>query len=108
LGEWAGTRQAYKANFAEARLSDYRFMTKSADGSRAGAGGSIYRQAPSPSPGGRAAGEGIRKSFHRQTAYGDDERRRRASALGATEFLPKPVDFDRLKAQLRQLPSAAD
>jgi CheY-like chemotaxis protein len=42
------------------------------------------------------------------TAYGDDERRRRASDLGATEFLTKPVDFDRLKAQLRQLPSAAD
>jgi len=42
------------------------------------------------------------------TAYGDDERRRRASELGATEFLTKPVDFDQLKAQLRQLPTAAD
>jgi CheY-like chemotaxis protein len=42
------------------------------------------------------------------TAYGDDERRRRASELGAFEFLTKPVDFDRLKAQLRQLPTAAD
>ena len=42
------------------------------------------------------------------TAYGDDERRQRASALGASEFLTKPVDFDALKAQLRQLPSAAD
>jgi CheY-like chemotaxis protein len=42
------------------------------------------------------------------TAYGDDERRRRASELGAAEFLAKPVDFDRLKEQLRQLPSAAD
>ena len=41
------------------------------------------------------------------TAYGDDARRRRASDLGATEFLTKPVDFDALKAQLRQLPSAA-
>ena len=41
------------------------------------------------------------------TAYGDDERRRRASELGAFEFLTKPVDFDRLKAQLRQLPVAA-
>jgi hypothetical protein len=39
------------------------------------------------------------------TAYGDDERRRRASELGAFEFLTKPVDFDRLKAQLRQLPA---
>jgi two-component system, response regulator, stage 0 sporulation protein F len=42
------------------------------------------------------------------TAYGDDERRRRASALGAAEFLTKPVDFDLLKAQLRQLSNAAD
>jgi CheY-like chemotaxis protein len=42
------------------------------------------------------------------TAYGDNERRRRASDLGAAEFLTKPVDFDRLKAQLRQLPAAAD
>jgi CheY-like chemotaxis protein len=42
------------------------------------------------------------------TAYGDDERRRRAVDLGALEFLSKPVDFDALKAQLRQLsaPSA--
>jgi CheY-like chemotaxis protein len=37
------------------------------------------------------------------TAYGDDERRRRARELGAFEFLAKPVDFDHLKAQLRQL-----
>ncbi len=42
------------------------------------------------------------------TAYGDDERRRRARDLGAFEFLTKPVDFDRLKEQLRQLPAAAD
>jgi CheY-like chemotaxis protein len=42
------------------------------------------------------------------TAYGDDERRRRADDLGAADFLSKPVDFDRLKAQLRQLPTAAD
>ena len=42
------------------------------------------------------------------TAYGDDERRRRAGELGAAAFLTKPVDFDRLKEQLRQLPSAAD
>ena len=40
------------------------------------------------------------------TAYGDDDRRRRARELGAFEFLPKPVDFDHLKAQLRQLPDA--
>jgi CheY-like chemotaxis protein len=42
------------------------------------------------------------------TAYGDDERRRRADELGAAEFLTKPVDFDRLKVRLRQLPTAAD
>jgi CheY-like chemotaxis protein len=41
------------------------------------------------------------------TAYGDDERRRRASDLGAAEFLAKPVDFDRLKERLRELPSTA-
>ena len=40
------------------------------------------------------------------TAYGDDERRRRASEHGAAEFLTKPVDFDHLKEQLRQLPRA--
>jgi CheY-like chemotaxis protein len=42
------------------------------------------------------------------TAYGDDERRRRARELGASEFITKPVDFDQLKKQLRQLPAAAD
>ena len=42
------------------------------------------------------------------TAYGDDERRLRASNLGATEFLTKPVDFDLLKEQLRQLPGTVD
>jgi CheY-like chemotaxis protein len=41
------------------------------------------------------------------TAYGDDERRRRAHELGAFEFITKPVDFDRLKEQLRQLPSTS-
>ena len=41
------------------------------------------------------------------TAYGDEERRRRASEYGASEFLTKPVDFDALKAQLRQLPEAS-
>ncbi|MGC2203435.1 MAG: response regulator, partial [Stellaceae bacterium] len=40
------------------------------------------------------------------TAYGDDERRRRASEYGAAEFITKPVDFDRLKRQLQQLPSS--
>jgi len=37
------------------------------------------------------------------TAYGDDERRRRADELGAAAFLTKPVDFDQLKQQLVQL-----
>ena len=41
------------------------------------------------------------------TAYGDDERRRRANEYGAAEFITKPVDFDSLKAQLRQLPTGA-
>ena len=41
------------------------------------------------------------------TAYGDEERRRRASEYGAAEFITKPVDFDLLKAQLRQLPEAS-
>jgi CheY-like chemotaxis protein len=42
------------------------------------------------------------------SAYGDNERRRRARELGAFEFITKPVDFDRLKEQLRHLPAAAD
>jgi len=42
------------------------------------------------------------------TAYGDDERKRRARKLGAIEFITKPVDFDRLKEQLRQLSTAPD
>ena len=39
------------------------------------------------------------------TAYGDDERRRMAEEYGAADFLAKPVDFELLKAQLRQLPN---
>jgi two-component system, response regulator, stage 0 sporulation protein F len=42
------------------------------------------------------------------TAYGDDERRRRADELGARGFLSKPVDFDQLKKQLQELSGAAD
>jgi CheY-like chemotaxis protein len=41
------------------------------------------------------------------TAYGDDERSRRARELGASEFMTKPVDFDQLKEQIRQLHAAA-
>ena len=37
------------------------------------------------------------------TAYGDDERRRKAAEFGAAEFVTKPVDFDLLKQQLQQL-----
>jgi len=37
------------------------------------------------------------------TAYGDDERRRKAAELGAREFVTKPVDFAQLKQQLQQL-----
>ena len=39
------------------------------------------------------------------TAYGDEERRRRAVEFGAAEFVTKPVDFDLLKARLQQLPA---
>jgi CheY-like chemotaxis protein len=41
------------------------------------------------------------------TAFGDDERRRQAQEAGAFQFLNKPVDFDFLKQQLRQLPAAS-
>ena len=37
------------------------------------------------------------------TAYGDEDRRRRAAEIGAADFLTKPVDFDFLKERLRQL-----
>ena len=42
------------------------------------------------------------------TAYGDHERRRRAAEYGAADFVAKPVDFERLKAQLRRLPGVPD
>jgi CheY-like chemotaxis protein len=42
------------------------------------------------------------------TAYGDDERRRRAAQYGAMEFVTKPVDFDLLKTRLQQLPGFVD
>ncbi|GAU86279.1 response regulator [Bosea sp. BIWAKO-01] len=35
------------------------------------------------------------------TAYGDEDRRRQATAKGAVDFLSKPVDFDYLKQRLR-------
>jgi CheY-like chemotaxis protein len=41
------------------------------------------------------------------TAYGDEERRRRAEEAGAFQFLSKPVDFDLLKAELRRLPEGS-
>ena len=37
------------------------------------------------------------------TAYGDEERRRHATEVGAHEFLTKPVDFALLKQELRRL-----
>jgi CheY-like chemotaxis protein len=40
------------------------------------------------------------------TAYGDDERRRRAAEYGAAEFVTKPVDFDVLKTRLQRLPAS--
>jgi CheY-like chemotaxis protein len=42
------------------------------------------------------------------TAYGDDERRRMAEEGGAAQFITKPVDFELLKAQLRELSAGAD
>ena len=41
------------------------------------------------------------------TAYGDDERRRKATEFGAAEFVTKPVDFNLLKQQLQQLRTAS-
>ena len=41
------------------------------------------------------------------TAYGDDERRGLASEYGSAEFITKPIDFDFLKTQLRDLSDAA-
>ncbi len=40
------------------------------------------------------------------TAYGDEERRRRAAEYGAAEFVTKPVDFEMLKSRLQQLPAS--
>src|SRR5260370_38834077 len=41
------------------------------------------------------------------TAYGDEERRRRADEYGAAEFITKPVDFTILKQQLQHLGPAS-
>ena len=40
------------------------------------------------------------------TAYGDDERRRKAAEEGAVDFLSKPIDFDYLKQRLRAVTSS--
>ena len=37
------------------------------------------------------------------TAYGDDDRKRRADELGAAAFFSKPVDFEQLKQHLLRL-----
>src|SRR5262245_11735970 len=42
------------------------------------------------------------------TAYGDEERRRRAKEFGAAFFNAKPVDFDFLRAQLSRLLACID
>jgi CheY-like chemotaxis protein len=42
------------------------------------------------------------------TAYGDDERRRRAAEFGAMEFVTKPVDFDLLKPGCNNCPPLSD
>jgi DNA-binding response OmpR family regulator len=39
------------------------------------------------------------------TAYGDDDRRRKATETGAVDFLNKPVDFNYLKQRMRALTS---
>ena len=39
------------------------------------------------------------------TAYGDEERRRKASEFGAADFVTKPVDFEVLRQHLQQLPA---
>jgi CheY-like chemotaxis protein len=41
------------------------------------------------------------------SAYDDEERRQRACEIGALDFLTKPIDFRHLKAQLKELTSAA-
>jgi DNA-binding response OmpR family regulator len=40
------------------------------------------------------------------TAYGDEERRKRAFESGAADFVTKPVDFDYLRERLRELQAA--
>ena len=42
------------------------------------------------------------------TAYGDDERRRRAAEYGAAEFVTKPVDFDLLEGAAAPAARATD
>ena len=41
------------------------------------------------------------------TAYGNDDYRQRAAEYGSDGYLTKPVDFDELKAQIRNLSAAA-
>jgi len=51
---------------------------------------------------------GILKGTQKTVAQGGDECRRRAGELAGADFLTKPIDFDALKASLRQLPSTAN
>lgn len=39
------------------------------------------------------------------TAYGDEDSRRRAYEAGASDFLTKPLDFERLKLKIGQMTS---
>ena len=50
----------------------------------------------------------IKLDGYRMHARLDDERRYRAAEHGAAEFITKPVDFEHLKAQLRQLAAGPD
>jgi hypothetical protein len=77
-------------------LRGFDFLRKPFFGSRGWASTSSYKHAVSLS--GRAPSE---KSRVRHC-------RRHAAEYGAAEFITKPVDFDFLKEQLRQLPASAD
>ncbi|MBV8735975.1 MAG: hypothetical protein JO007_01705 [Alphaproteobacteria bacterium] len=47
-------------------------------------------------------------SQSRLPSYSCDDERRRTAEHGAADFLAKPVDFEHLKAPLRQLPGIPD
>lgn len=54
--------------------------------------------------------ENIKQKYHRPppvvmmiTAYGDDDNYKRAMALGADDFITKPVDFSNLKETIKSM-----